>query len=132
MAYERELKFRVRLNLEHAQLLPVSRDGRDYIAEFSVHSVAGPRFPPVRGKVRVGVSRSLMAVWQVQDPLVEVLLNALTINYLISRIRDGALSGSEELQLTTYNALAGDRPSIGAKGPQLGPFEVEFSRWVSA
>jgi len=131
MAYERELKFRVRLNVTNGRLLPVTRDGRDYSANFTVHSMAGPRLAPVRGTVRVGVSGSLLAAWSIQSPsLVEMALRSLAVSYLISRIGDGAITGTEELQLTTYNALGIERPAVEEIGPQRGPFDVAFSRWV--
>jgi len=132
MAYERELKFHVQLNLRNARLLPVTRDGRDYSADFTVQSVGEPRLAPAKGRIRVGVSGSLMAQWQVPDAFVEVLLNALAVRYLVSRIRDNSLTATEDLQLTTYNALGVERPPVERMKPQSGPFPVEFSRWVPA
>ncbi len=130
MTYRQEVKFRVRLMLANAQLLPASRDGRDISAQFTVQSVAGPRLAPVRGVVRVGASGSLLATWQIEQPTdIKTALVTLAAQYLASRIRDGAITGNEELQLTTYNALGIERPAV-EEGLKLGPFDVGFSRWV--
>jgi len=115
------------LMLRKGQLLPPSRDGHDFEAEFVVSVRSGPGKPSngsSSGRIRVGISGSLKEQWGVPDARLRACLVRLAVNYLAHRIRGGLLTPTEEIRLTTYNAPPHPPFDPLSEEENLGPYAI--------
>jgi hypothetical protein len=99
------------------RLLPAFRDGIEYIFPYKVTNIPvtiprDHRDDFFDYSVKVGASRSLTVVWQVEELLLPRVLFEYGKQYIVQKLKDGTLSNTEELFLTTYSVESNVRPQF--------------------
>ncbi len=105
------------LTFGQPRLLPAFRDGIEYVFPYKVTDtpVAIPKNNQVHffeHSVKVGVSCSLLVVWQAEESMLPRLLFEYGKQYVVQKLKDGTLSNNEERFLTTYSVESDYLPQL--------------------